>query len=158
MTTHIGPPSIDKSGQHGVAVHLHLEAGGWHGSYRIATHGRSADWVAAEHARIVEWHSRKAAKLTELQSLVGMTIAGGFVIMDATVRDRGHGCELICRALFAGPPSVPLRMVEFFDDPSHVPSAQALVNAMNERIHLQAKSADARDQHVAGVRGILGLT
>jgi hypothetical protein len=99
MNIHLSPPSRDNLGRHGVVARITTDDGGWHGVYRFQTHGMTADEITAERDRIEAWHSRKAAKLTELATLIGFDLGHGhFIITDATVRHRGHGCEVVCRA------------------------------------------------------------
>jgi hypothetical protein len=151
----VGKPRRDEHGRDGVAVHLHIEEGGWDGHYSFTTHGMPAAAVAVEKDRLLARHGRKAAKLTDLSSLVGRHLPAGWTITDATVRDRGHGCELLCRAKSVSGERV--EWAEFFDDPEHLPNAAAVLDEMRARIGAVVEGRIAGDQHVREIRAVLGL-
>jgi hypothetical protein len=155
MNIHLSPPSHDNLGRHGVVARITTDHGGWHGVYCFHTHGMTAEEVAAERDRIEAWHSRKAAKLTELAALIGFDLGHGhFTIIDATVRHRGHGCEVVCRAK-SGATTIEHR--EFFDDPAHAPSAEDVISIMGGLIATRLDASDDAIEHLSSVRAALGL-
>jgi len=153
MTITLGSPTLDREGRPGVVARITTDSGGWHGVYHLATHGMSAEKVAAERDRIEAWHGRKAAKLGELAAMIGGTIHD-FTFTDATVIDRGHGCEVVCRAR-SGAKVIEYR--EFFDDPAHVPAIDAMWAEMNDRIKTYEGSVDDALDYHASVTAALGL-
>lgn len=153
MTITIGSPSRDREGRHGVVARLTTDAGGWHGVYHLPTHGMSADEVSAERDRLEAWHERKAAKLAELNVLIGQRL-GAFVITDATVRDRGHGCEVVCRARSE---ATVIEYREFFDDPSHVGHLASVRFMLQATATLHNLAVESAEEHVADVAAALGL-
>lgn len=153
MTVTLGAPSLDRENRPGVVARITTDAGGWHGVYHLPTHGLSAEEVSAERDQLEAWHERKAAKLTELAALIGQRF-GAFTIIDATVRDRGHGCEVVCRAR-AGAKVIEYR--EFFDDPAHVGDIASVKFFMQATATLHNSAVESADEHLADVSAALGL-
>lgn len=154
MTITLGSPSLDRENRPGVVARITTDAGGWRGVYHLPTHGLSAEEVSAERDRLEAWHERKAAKLTELNVLIGQHI-GAFVITDATIRNRGHGCEVVCRAR-SGAKVIEYR--EFFDDPAHVGAVASVKFFMQATATLHNAAVESADEHLASVTAALGLS
>lgn len=151
----LGSPTLDREGRPGLVARITTDSGGWHGVYHLPTHGMSAEEVSAERDRLESWHERKAAKLTELATLIGFDLGHGhFTITDATVRHRGHGCEIICRAR-SGAKVIEYR--EFFDDPAHIPTVEEVIAIMGALIAAHSDATNDATQHLASVIAAFGL-
>lgn len=152
--TTTGPVTRNRRGEHGALVTVDLEHQGWHGRYHFGTHGKTVEEVTAEHERVITRHERKAEKLTDIQSLIGRAV-GGYTITDATVRERGHGFELLCRAKDVNGRRAEWR--QYFDDPADVPTAAEIRKGMQERVAELIDQRAEQARHLKQVRQALGL-
>lgn len=150
MNATIGKPRRDEQGRVGVAVHLHLESGGWDAHPSFVTHGMLPESVKAERDRLAAVHDRKAAKLTELRQLVGSSIGHGFTITDATILTAGPSHELLCRAT-DGQQRIEIRT--HFNDPFEVPSD--LILAMRALANGAAARRLDDERHAAAIARLL---
>lgn len=86
-----------RSGHEGSTAIVHV-GNRWPHRYVLQTHGKKPEDIAAAVRRLEAHHAEKEARIEEYQGIVGrhFVVKGDhFRIMDATVRERGNGPELV---------------------------------------------------------------
>jgi hypothetical protein len=144
----------------GADMHLQIEHDGWHGRYRIASHGMSPDDVAIKLQRFEAHHASWVDRLTEMhaQHDSEFDVAGQtYRIVDFTMPScqPGTRCRVIISARMVQEdslvrvPGMPLTL--WFNSLSAVPSANDLVALLRQRLTERATIADAHEQFIGRV-------
>jgi hypothetical protein len=144
----------------GADMHVQIGHDGWHGRYRIASHGMSPDDVAVELQRFEAHHATWVERLTEMHAHhnIDFDIAGQtYRIVDFTMPScqPGTRCRVVISARMVQDddlvrvPGMPLTL--WFNSLTAVPSADDLVASLRSALTERATIADAHEQFVGRV-------
>lgn len=159
IRSEIGKPSRDSRGRRGVRVVLSIASEGWHGHYRIDTHGRTHEEIVAERDRILAHHEKKAARMQGFahQHFRRDVEHGGsaFEVRDCLIVERGSDVllKLILRDRETGERLV---IEEFRATVNALPGDEEIREMMQTRAAAHVEERARAEEHAERITRLLG--